>query len=230
MKHRFFSRPTEPLRRTWTVNGTSREALVVLPAKPEGAPVIFAFHGHGGTMRFAVRKFQLDTLWPEAIIVYPQGLPTKTPNDAAGDKAGWMLFGGGLIPNRDLSFFEAMLSTLRKEFAIDEKRIYSMGHSNGAAFTYYLWGQRPTLFAALASVAGAGERLIRAAKPCPLLHIGSKKDPIVKWEQQAAVIEAAKRINGSQAPVEVSLHDQGHLYPDDASARIIAFFKAHSRP
>jgi polyhydroxybutyrate depolymerase len=34
----------------WKVDGTMRRALVHLPASTEGAPIIFAFHGHGGTM------------------------------------------------------------------------------------------------------------------------------------------------------------------------------------
>ena len=42
-------------RMEWKVEGTAREALVYLPpaAKTAPCPVVFAFHGHGGTMRHA---------------------------------------------------------------------------------------------------------------------------------------------------------------------------------
>ena len=40
----------------------------------------------GGTMNFAARRFRLHELWPEAVVVYPQGLATKTPRDPAGKR------------------------------------------------------------------------------------------------------------------------------------------------
>ena len=218
------------VEREWKIDGVSRKALVHLPPRTEGAPIIFAFHGHGGTMNYAARKYRFQTLWPEAIVVYPQGLPTRTGRDPEGGKPGWMMLGGGgLLPNRDLTLFDAMFETAKVEWKADPKRVYCMGHSNGAGFTYYLWGQRPELFAALSPVSGAGFRLIRSAKPCPLLAIGAKNDTIVKWEDQQAAFEAAKRINGSKAPVEVVIHTGGHTFPDDAPEKIVAFFKKHSR-
>ena len=68
-----------PQRMTWTVDGVERKALVYVPAaaKSTATPVVFAFHGHGGTMQFAARRYAFHKLWPEAIAVYPQGL--KTP-------------------------------------------------------------------------------------------------------------------------------------------------------
>ena len=217
------------IQKEWSVKGVKRTAVVVLPPKPEGAPIVFGFHGHGGTGGYCSRRWNLQKHWPEAIFVYPNGLATRTPRDPEGGEPGWQMFGGGLIANRDLDLFEAMLETAKKEWKVDEKQIYCTGHSNGAGFTYYLWGQKPTLFAALAAVAGGGERLIRNAKPCPLLAIGAKNDEIVKWDQQQAVIDAAKKLNGSKAPVEVMLHEGGHAYPNSAPEKIIAFFKKYKR-
>lgn len=216
-------------RKEWSVGGTKRTAEIFLPTKTEGAPIVFGFHGHGGSGQNCARRWNLQKLWPEAIFVYPNGLPTKTPRDPEGGKPGWQMFGGGLLPNRDLDFFNAMLETARKEWKVDEKQLYCTGHSNGGGFTYYLWGQKPELFAALGVVAGAGERLIRSAKPCPLMHIGAKNDPIVKWDQQQAAIDAAKKINGDKAPVEVVLHEGGHNYPNIAPEKLVAFFKKYKR-
>lgn len=217
------------VQQEWSVKGAKRTALVVLPAKTKGAPIVFGFHGHGGNGAYCARRWNLQKLWPEAIFVYPNGLPTKTPRDPEGGKPGWMMVGGLLVPNRDLAFFEAMLETAKKEWKVDEKQLYCTGHSNGGGFTYYLWGQKPELFAALGVIAGAGERLIRSAKPCPLMHIGAKNDPIVKWNQQQAAIDAAKKINGDKAPVEVVLHEGGHEYPNIAPDKIVQFFKKHRR-
>lgn len=216
--------------KTWKVGGVERTALVYLPKKTEGAPVIFAFHGHGGTSRYSARKMHLETLWPEAIVVYPQGLATKTSRDPQGAKPGWQMTAGRFLTNRDLDFFDAMLATAKTEWKIDEKRIYATGHSNGAGFVYALWGARPNTFAALAPVAGGGFRLLRNASPCPALIIGAKNDPIVNWETtQLPAIEAAKKLNGSKAPVEVIEHTQQHAYPDMAPEKTVAFFKKCTR-
>ena len=211
----------------WNIDGTTRRALVHLPAGTNGAPIIFGFHGHGGTMNFAARKFRLHELWPEAVVVYPQGLPTKTPRDTAGALAGWLM-----LPtpnNKDLKFFDAMLETARRDWHINTNRVYVTGHSNGGGFTYLLWGTRGEALAAVAPVAAGGAQLLRQAKPCPVLHIAGKNDPIVAFTTQERVVEAAKRINSTNAPVEFVVHDGGHAYPDDAPEKMVAFFKQHAR-
>ena len=81
----------EPSRMTWTVNGETREALVFAPAaaSPGKVPLIFAFHGHGGSMRGAAGWMRFQAAWSEAVVVYPQGLPTKTKIDPRGVRPGW---------------------------------------------------------------------------------------------------------------------------------------------
>ena len=46
--------------RQWTVDGVVRAALVYVPpqARTNAAPVVFAFHGHGGSMQSAARSFR----------------------------------------------------------------------------------------------------------------------------------------------------------------------------
>jgi polyhydroxybutyrate depolymerase len=216
--------------KTWKVGGVERTALVYLPQKTEGAPVVFAFHGHGGNSRNSARKMHFETLWPEAIVIYPQGLPTPTPRDRQGRLPGWLMTPDLAGTNRDMAFFDAMLTTVKTEWQGDAKRIYATGHSNGAGFVYCLWGARPKTFAALAPVAGGGSRFLRGAEPCPAIIIGAKNDPIVKWDTaQQPAIEAAKKLNGDKAPVEVIEHTQGHSYPAIAPEKTIAFFKKHTR-
>src|SRR4051812_24993760 len=78
--------------RSWVVDGVTREALVSVPANAGGGgalPVVFAFHGHGGSMRQASRSFPIHQLWPGAIVIYPQGLPTPGALvDREGERAG----------------------------------------------------------------------------------------------------------------------------------------------
>ena len=178
-------------------------------------------------MNFAARRFRLHELWPEAVVVYPQGLPTKTPRDPDGKRAGWLMLPGP--NNKDLKFFDAMLETARSEWHINTNRVYVTGHSNGGGFTYLLWGTRGDLLAAIAPVAASGAQLLRQAKPCPVLHIAGRNDAIVDFRNQERAVEAARRINSTNAPVEFVVHNGGHQYPDDAPEKIVAFFKQHVR-
>src|SRR5260221_5142013 len=79
-------------RHELTVAGVRREALVYVPrgAKTTPTPVIFAFHGHGGSMTTAATHFAYHTLWPQALVVYPQGLLTASKLvDPEGTRSGW---------------------------------------------------------------------------------------------------------------------------------------------
>ena len=46
-------------RHEWKVDGVVREGLVYVPAQARTNPtsVVFAFHGHGGSMQSAARSF-----------------------------------------------------------------------------------------------------------------------------------------------------------------------------
>ncbi|HET7537041.1 MAG TPA: prolyl oligopeptidase family serine peptidase [Candidatus Didemnitutus sp.] len=236
----------EPVRRTWTIDGVTREALVYLPphVAQGGAPLVFVFHGHGGTMGHAARTMAIHQQWPEAIVIYPQGLPTPGAiTDPQGREPGWQS-NVGKQGDRDLKFFDAVLADLIHLYHPDEKRIYSTGHSNGGAFTYLLWAERGDKFAAMAPSAAVLGRGVQKLKPKPVLHLGSPSDPLVKFSWQEQMIDHLLKLNGcpprkpaatgytlypSPAGNDVALylHDGGHKYPDAAPELIVKFFKAH---
>lgn len=239
-------------RLEWTVDGVKREALVSLPdtlADPgrKAVPVVFAFHGHGGSMRQASRSFPIHRLWPEAIVVYPQGLPTPSALvDREGRQAGWQ-GKAGAQGDRDLNFFDVMLADLRTRYPVDEKRIYATGHSNGGLFTYLLWAERGETFAAFAPSAALLAAGFSKAPPKPVLHIGSPQDTLVKFAWQERMLDTVLALNGcgprkpdatgytvypstKHTEVATYLHDGGHRYPEAAPALIVAFFQSHPRP
>src|SRR6188474_3065204 len=190
----------DPERMEWKVGDLVREGLVHAPSK-EGTgapPLVFGFHGHGGSMQNAARSFKLHEVWPEAVVVYLQGVPTPGRlTDADGKRAGWQ-HSAGDQEDRDLKFFDAALASMKEKFKIDEKRIYATGHSNGGAFTYLLWGSRPDLFAAIAPSAAAGARNLKDTKPCPVLHLAGEKDPLVRFELQQRAVAAVRTFNGCE--------------------------------
>jgi len=243
-----WSADVEPVRKEWMVDGVAREALIVRPAKESdaGAPVVFGFHGHGGNMRNAMRTFQLERHWPEAVVVYMQGIPTPGRlTDPEGKRNGWQ-HDIGEQGDRDLKFFDAVLATLKADFKIDENRIYATGHSNGGGFTYVLWLARPDVFAAFAPCA-AGSRNALRLTPKPAMHIAGENDPLVKFAGQKLVMDAVRRINGCDeqgtewakgctlyksskgTPFVAFIHSGDHKYPEAAPPLIVRFFQENVR-
>jgi polyhydroxybutyrate depolymerase len=233
-------------RQEIVLEGVTREALIYAPAdaKTKPCPLIFGWHGHGGNMRNVSRSYHFHDLWPEAVVVYPQGLNTPGQlTDPEGKKPGWQ---GrvGLQGDRDLKFFDAMWAKLHEAYQIDDNRVYSTGHSNGGGFTYLLWAERGDKFTAMAPSASAG-RNKGTMKPMPVLHLAGENDPLVKFSWQQAMIEGLRRLNGTGepktweldarctiypsekgTPVITALHPGGHEYLPEAPEIIVKFFKS----
>ena len=237
---------------TWTVDGVPRTALVFAPqptAVGGPSPLIFAFHGHGGTSQTAALGMHFQTLWPEAIVVYPQGLKTPSKIDPNGNSPGWqVVLGQPNLGDRDLKFFDAMLAGLKEKFSVDEKRIYTTGFSNGAIFSYLLWAERGKTLAAVGICAGRLWPPEHLTLPRPVSIIAGKADPILPFILQEQSIEAALQVDQAtgpgqecaplckfypstmQAPVVTWIHPEGHVYPPWAPPAFVEFFKKHKLP
>jgi polyhydroxybutyrate depolymerase len=210
--------------------------------------VILAFHGHGGSMRTAATRMHFQTAWPEAVVVYAQGLPIKTDIDPQGREPGWDSTETSPLgaDNRDLPFVDALLTRLHADYHVDDARIYAAGFSNGAFFSLMIWAARGQTFAAFGIVAGG----IRDWMPPigrPVIYIGGEKDPLVKPDVQHDTIEKIRKFDGATAngeacgagctlyrstattPVRVVTHPGGHLFPPFATDAIVTFFKNHAR-
>jgi len=236
---------------TWTIEGETREALVFAPAperRGDKHPLVFAFHGHGGNMQGTSQLMHIHTLWPKAIVVYPQGVNRPSPVDPNGTKPGWQVEANQAnINNADLKFFDAMVARMHGEYSIDDARIYVTGFSNGAIFSYLLWAERGKLLAAIGDCAGRlwqGEHL---TQPRPVLVIAGRADTTDPFALQEKSIKIARRIDNASnrgqvcgqyctfypstthTPVKTFIHPGAHVYPAWAPGEIVTFFKAHKR-
>ena len=229
---------------SWKVDADTRTALVFAPAVPRDGrtlPLVLSFHGRGDE----IRNFQhtnLHVAWPDAVVVYFQGLSTVSRSGMTG----WQVE-RGQDNDRDLRLVDVALASLRAQYPIDDDRIYATGFSNGGMFTYLLWAERPGVFAAFAPNAGRLRPSVQPTQPRPLFHIAGERDRQVAFTDQQAAIDVALAINkvkhapascgdgctmyGSQtpAPVMTWIHGGGHDYPRGTSERIASFFRDHPR-
>jgi polyhydroxybutyrate depolymerase len=248
----FSARAASPLSEqveTFTIDGAERLAVVYSnPKSPSaGAPVVFVFHGHGGTAQNVARRLRIHELWPEAVVVYMQGIPgVQGITDAEGKRNGWQKNPGD-VGDRDVKFFDSALERIQKKYKTDPNRVYAIGHSNGGRFVNVLWNSRGDKLAALCSAAGPGGRLIERAAPKPVFIIAGEKDPLVPFQTQQLSIELARRLlKTDQSKAKVNglertepgvngtelvtyIHSGGHEFPLEALPGVIKFFQRHVR-
>ena len=229
----------------FNVDGTDRTALVFPPkSERQPVPVVFVFHGHGGNARIAARRLNFQEYFPEALIVFMQGLPgRKVPGlDPDGTKNGWQIFTDDL-GRRDIHFFDKALTQLKKKYHIDAKRVYIVGHSNGGRFVNVLWKERAADIAAVISVSGQGGELIRGAAPVSVWMSMGKNDPVIPFSEQEKSIPIVmenlgvdekksltegnlKIYSGKEGTsLVVNIHTSGHEFPWSSIPEMVRFLK-----
>jgi predicted esterase len=143
---------------TVTVDGTLRAFTVQLPADTSRMAVLFLWHGYlqipdqfASTIVYDVPLGQWVRFDPNA---FPMPLMIVTPWDLKIIPPwglDWEIVSGSV----DVRFFDAMMECMRRQFTVDESRIYSFGFSAGAVFSNLLASIYPNRFAATISESGA---------------------------------------------------------------------------
>jgi polyhydroxybutyrate depolymerase len=182
-------------RATLDVAGTPRTYRLHVPAGLDPArplPLVFVFHGAGSDADDIARGSGYDALADAVpmIVAYPEALGGRF--DVASDDSA------------DLRFVDALLATLRARYALDPRRVYATGFSNGAAFCYRLAASRPGLLAAIAPVAGYLPPVGSSGEPVPLLHVHGTADRRVAAPglgEGDAIATWARRNGATRGPV-----------------------------
>lgn len=162
-------------------DGRLRRYLVhVPPGAATARPVMLALHGGGGSGSQFRDDNGLDAVSDRHgfIAVYPDGtgpLRNRLLTWNAGDGCC------GFARDRDIDdvgFLAAVIDDLGRRIAIDGRRVYVTGHSNGAMMAYRLAAERAGLVAAIVPVGGAMMvNRFNPSRPVAVLHIHSVDDP-----------------------------------------------------
>ncbi len=231
------------------INGVERKAIFYEPqVKKDKLPVVFVFHGHGGNAKYASKNLNFHENFPEALVIYMQGIPGVTNSivDKEGKYNGWQM-NPDELQNRDINFFDEVYSQISKNYNIDFDRIYAVGHSNGSRFVNVLWKMRPEKFAAFITVAGPGGFWLKGAPQKSVWISFGQNDEIVPYKVQKfsskqylkafKADENSAQTNGeittykTSENKEIIIEDRnaGHEFPKSSIPKMVEFLKRNHR-
>ncbi|MBK5217173.1 MAG: hypothetical protein JJE02_06275 [Propionibacteriales bacterium] len=164
---------------TGLFDGNIRQYLLHVPPDYDGTeetPVVFAFHGLGGSADVLVAY----TGWAakadddDFIVVAPQGL---------GPVPYWDFVTPASEKGSDLAFVKELTEQINNSACTDEDRVFATGFSNGSALTFALACSGDFDFAAYGAVAGAFYRpQCDSAPDASIIYFHGTSDPIVPFD------------------------------------------------
>jgi polyhydroxybutyrate depolymerase len=149
------------------------------------APLLINLHGYGSNSRDNDRYMHLGDLAAERgyLYLHPDGTP-----DSGGDRF-WNATDACCDFERtgvdDVAYLAGVIDETATKFAVDPKRIYVIGHSNGGFMSYALACAHPETIAAMASIAGANfatDGACTAKTPVAVLQIHGTADDTILYE------------------------------------------------
>lgn len=124
------------------LGGMTRQGIVCQSNAGPGSALVLVFHGHGGCSFQMALSTRIHDEWPQAMVVYADGLPgVATPHDPGGEQTGWQLY-PQQQGDRDLQLVDGVIDYFSTQGHIDPARVHAVGHSNGSRFVGVLWAAR----------------------------------------------------------------------------------------
>ena len=178
-------------RKTITSEGQKREYLQYAPSDlGSKRPLIISCHGMNQSAQYqwdALKDAKTLADKEKFVIVLPEGFNN-----------GWDISG-----DRDINLIKDLIAQMKKDFDIDEKRVYLSGFSMGGMLTYHAMNKIPNVIAAFAPISGypmwgftyTGKRAI------PVIHHhGTGDDVCVYSNVQRNIDELVQKNKCSSTP------------------------------
>jgi polyhydroxybutyrate depolymerase len=142
-------------------------------------PVVLLLHGYSSSGGAQARYFDLDSHVDRRgfILVKPDG--TMNSQGSRFWNAGRRLSSSG--PD-DIGYLGAVIQDVLTVFDADPRRVFVVGHSNGAFMAHHLACQRSESVAAIVTLAGGVDPgACRPARPVSVLTVHGTEDPLIKY-------------------------------------------------
>ena len=209
-----------PSSRTLAFAGQKRAYQLFVPEKTAAgpAPLIVLLHGYGGNGQ------RLMGPWQD--FAREQGIALLAPNSFS---AGWVLLKGD-----GPDFFQALIETVKKDVAIDVRRVYLFGHSSGGHQALALGPLEAEYFAAVAVHAGvlnpSEAKLVQQARrkiPIGMWH--GTADDIVPLRMGRETRDMFKSLDFPVSLTEITSHTHDYYSRSKTiNAEVWNFLKAHA--
>ncbi len=205
-------------------------------------PLVLVLHGGGGNGADALTGNQ----WADKadaqgfIAVAPEGLgiradqPTHFRRNPAVWNSGQYSAQSSISLIDDVAFITRLLDELKSKLNYDDKRVFAVGHSNGAGMTFRLAAQIPQRFAAIAMVAGRlAVAVTKVAKPVRTLYIVGTSDPLMPlqggevkspwsggWTNEPVATQLATWAGAMHCePIAINISDQDNVLTQEYRSR-----------
>src|SRR5262249_55557107 len=221
--------------------GKELEYALFVPSrydKEKKTPLLVALHGLGGNPQQMIRSRGLTDQAEKYgyIVVAPMGYNSSGWYGVRGPGGG---FGKGKgkggepenVPELTTKDVMNVVEIVRKEFNIDEKRIYLIGHSMGGAGTWHLGTKYPDKWAGLAPIAPAafGQPTgLDKIKHIPVIVVQGDKDTLVRPEGTRRWVEKLKELKITHEYLEIPGGGHGDVI-SKGMPKIFEFFEKQNK-
>ena len=223
------------------VDGRVRTYTLVEPSSADGPrDLVLVFHGSkqdgSGHRRFTGGAFDLLATRDGAVVAYLDGYRGNW-NDARHESS----FPARRESIDDVAFTRAVIDRLTATHAVDRRRVFAVGYSNGGQMVMRLMHEEPVAIAGAAVVAATlpdpGGLVLSSpapATPMPVLLIHGTNDPVVPYAggMMARWARAAFQVGGTalSAPQTAAYFaGRNQIEAVPASARVATSSGARSR-
>jgi len=206
-----------------TVDDTAQPFRFYIPTNydaKEKWPMVVALHGMGGDENSFFAGYDNGAIRSVAeergyIVVCPKGRGPYSMYMATAE--------------RDVI---DVINEMKRDFSIDEDRVYLMGHSMGGYGAWSIAVDNPDLFAAIAPISGGGTPFsrpkLKAITHVPWIVVHGDKDPTVPVEESRKMVNAGKELGIEIKYIEVPGGNHGDVVVP-AFKVIFDWFDAHKR-
>lgn len=172
--------------------GLTRHFLLYKPSSyspTHPMPLVLVFHGYRANGRVMAQLTSFNQLAERVgfLVAYPEAIKDRWNTNGSPHE----------VSEIDVSFVRALIQQLEKTNAIDSKRIYATGMSDGGFFTQRLACEMSDQIAAFAPVISTmGQALKDSCHPAravPILMVNGTKDPLLTWGGQIHWVRHAFR-------------------------------------
>ncbi len=204
--------------------GSVYSVEIALPAQPEGAPVLFAWHWLGGSAEDVLRYLELRSLAEaEGVIVI------------APDSDGYLYEWRFSMPpgdNPDLLLFEDLLACAHAQWSVDLSRVFTTGMSAGGLWSSYLTVHASQWLAASAPLSGGADSWSYSAPQDDipvLLTWGGEADTYQGYSFHDSSTYFSDELRTDGHFVVECVHSRGHALPPWGFDYVWRFFTAHPK-